>query len=44
MAEMLLKAVRPQFCALSNAKLRAAGIDMPTWQEALDRYLVDRVN
>ena len=42
MSEMALKAIRPQFCALSNAKLRAAGIDMPTWQEALDRYLADR--
>jgi dTDP-4-dehydrorhamnose reductase len=34
-----LKAPRPRYCALSNAKLAAAGIPMPTWQEALGRYL-----
>ena len=32
-------APRPQYCALSNAKLRAAGIAMPTWQDALARYV-----
>ena len=25
--------------ALSNEKLRSIGIDMPTWQDALRRYL-----
>jgi dTDP-4-dehydrorhamnose reductase len=30
---------RPQFAALSNARLTAAGIRMPTWQDALARYL-----
>jgi dTDP-4-dehydrorhamnose reductase len=39
MSDMALKAARPQFCALSNAKLRAVGIDMPSWQDALGRYL-----
>jgi dTDP-4-dehydrorhamnose reductase len=39
MSEMTLKAVRPQYCALSNAKLRSLGIDMPSWQHALARYL-----
>lgn len=34
-----LKAPRPRYCALSNAKLAAAGIEMPSWQEALRRYL-----
>jgi dTDP-4-dehydrorhamnose reductase len=34
-----LSAPRPKFCAMSNAKLAAAGIDMPTWQDALRRYL-----
>jgi dTDP-4-dehydrorhamnose reductase len=34
-----LKARRPRYCALSNAKLAAAGIVMPTWQDALARYL-----
>jgi len=39
LSEMALKAARPQYCALSNDKLRAAGVDMPTWQDALGRYL-----
>ena len=34
-----LKAPRPRYCALSNARLAAAGVDMPTWQDALARYL-----
>ena len=42
MGEMNLKAVRPQFCALSNAKLRATGIEMSSWQDALGRYLDQR--
>jgi dTDP-4-dehydrorhamnose reductase len=39
LADMKLRAQRPQYCALSNEKLRATGIDMPTWQDALARYL-----
>jgi dTDP-4-dehydrorhamnose reductase len=38
-AEVTLKARRPQYCALSNDKLRQAGIVMPTWQDALARYV-----
>lgn len=34
-----LKASRPRYCALSNAKLATAGIVMPEWQDALGRYL-----
>lgn len=34
-----LVARRPRYCALSNDKLASAGITMPTWQEALRRYL-----
>jgi dTDP-4-dehydrorhamnose reductase len=34
-----LKARRPRYCALSNAKLAGIGIVMPTWQDALARYL-----
>jgi dTDP-4-dehydrorhamnose reductase len=34
-----LRAPRPRYCALSPAKLAAAGIVMPTWQDALGRYL-----
>jgi dTDP-4-dehydrorhamnose reductase len=30
---------RPQHCALSNGKLTAAGVAMPSWQDALSRYL-----
>jgi dTDP-4-dehydrorhamnose reductase len=35
-----LRAERPKYCALSNEKLVATGIAMPTWQEALKEYLV----
>jgi dTDP-4-dehydrorhamnose reductase len=42
MAEVVLPAQRPQYCALSNAKLAAAGIPMPAWQDALRRYLAGR--
>ncbi len=39
-ATVSLPAARPQFCALSNAKLSAAlGYTLPTWQDALGRYL-----
>ncbi|MDO8835288.1 MAG: NAD(P)-dependent oxidoreductase [Vicinamibacterales bacterium] len=41
-ADVALPAQRPQYCALSNAKLAAAGITMPTWQDALRRYLAGR--
>ncbi|MGH9309327.1 MAG: dTDP-4-dehydrorhamnose reductase [Vicinamibacterales bacterium] len=34
-----LRAPRPTYCALSNQKLKAAGITMPDWQDALQRYL-----
>jgi len=39
MADVTLRARRPQFCALSNDKLRSAGVEMPSWQDALERYL-----
>ncbi|MQA30408.1 MAG: dTDP-4-dehydrorhamnose reductase [Luteitalea sp.] len=38
-ADVALPAPRPQYCALSNDKLRALGINMPTWQESLQRHL-----
>jgi dTDP-4-dehydrorhamnose reductase len=38
-ADVPLKARRPQYAALSNEKLRAAGISMPSWQDAIGRYL-----
>jgi len=42
LADMNLRAARPVYCALSNAKLRALGIEMPSWQDALARYLTAR--
>ena len=41
-AERAFKARRPQFCALSNAKLARTGIRMPSWKDALQRYGVAR--
>ncbi len=38
-ADVTLKARRPRFAALSNAKLVAQGIPMPTWQDALRTHL-----
>ena len=38
-ADVPLRAARPQYCALSNGKLASIGIVMPTWQDALHRYL-----
>ena len=34
-----LRAPRPKYCALSNARLAAAGIPMPTWRDAMRRHL-----
>jgi dTDP-4-dehydrorhamnose reductase len=38
-ADVPLKARRPQYAALSNEKLRSAGIPMPSWQDAVSRYM-----
>jgi dTDP-4-dehydrorhamnose reductase len=38
-ADVKLRAKRPQFAALSNTKLTAAGVPMPAWQDAISRYL-----
>jgi dTDP-4-dehydrorhamnose reductase len=38
-ADVPMRARRPQFAALSNARLAGAGIAMPAWQDALRRYL-----
>jgi dTDP-4-dehydrorhamnose reductase len=40
--DVQLRATRPRYCALSNDKLRAAGITMPTWQDALAREIAAR--
>ena len=39
MASATLVAPRPKFAALSNDKLTAQGIAMPTWQDALRRHI-----
>jgi dTDP-4-dehydrorhamnose reductase len=39
MADVPMKARRPQYPALSNEKLARAGIPMPAWQDALRRHL-----
>jgi len=41
-AEMPMKAPRPQYAALSSEKLARAGFSMPDWRDALRRYLVSR--
>jgi dTDP-4-dehydrorhamnose reductase len=38
-ADLKFRAARPLYCALSNQKLASIGIAMPTWQDALARYL-----
>lgn len=38
-ADVQMRAARPQYAALSPEKLRMAGVAMPTWQDALGRYL-----
>jgi dTDP-4-dehydrorhamnose reductase len=39
LGDVKLPAPRPRYCALANDKLRAVGVDMPTWQDALGRYI-----
>jgi dTDP-4-dehydrorhamnose reductase len=42
MADAALRADRPRYCALSNARLAAAGVVMPSWQDAIGRYVESR--
>lgn len=35
-------AERPRFCALSNRKITAAGVEMPSWKTALAQHLARR--
>jgi dTDP-4-dehydrorhamnose reductase len=37
--DVTLPAARPVFAALNNAKLARAGFVMPSWQDAIARYL-----
>jgi dTDP-4-dehydrorhamnose reductase len=39
MADVTLRAARPQYSALSVEKLQRVGIAMPTWQDAIQRFL-----
>ena len=40
--QVAFKAMRPRFCGLSGRKLAAAGFMMPTWNDALRRWLTER--
>jgi dTDP-4-dehydrorhamnose reductase len=42
MADAPMRAQRPRYCALSNGKLAAAGVVMPSWQDAIRRYVGSR--
>jgi dTDP-4-dehydrorhamnose reductase len=39
MGDVALKAPRPRFCALANKRLADAGFLMPSWEDALRRWL-----
>ncbi len=39
MMDVPMRPPRPQYCALSNAKLRSVGIEMPAWQDAVARFV-----
>lgn len=39
MADAKLRADRPLYCVLSNAKLASVGIAMPDWRNAIGRYV-----
>lgn len=41
-ADARFVAARPRFSAMSNRKLAAAGFEMPSWQDALRRWLTVR--
>jgi dTDP-4-dehydrorhamnose reductase len=40
-SEVTMRAARPTYCALSNSKLEAAGYAMPSWADAVSRWLTD---
>jgi dTDP-4-dehydrorhamnose reductase len=40
--DVTLRAPRPKYCALDNARLAELGIEMPPWQDALARHLSRR--
>ena len=42
MDQVQMKASRPRFCALATDKIAAAGFPMPSWQDAVARWLSAR--
>jgi dTDP-4-dehydrorhamnose reductase len=40
MTDANLRASRPLYCVLSNAKLASIGVTMPDWRDAIARYVV----
>lgn len=42
MDQVTLKAARPRYCALDTTKLADAGFEMPSWRDALQRWLATR--
>ncbi len=40
--QLTMKAKRPRFSALKSIKLTKYGIEMPTWQQALREYLIEK--
>jgi dTDP-4-dehydrorhamnose reductase len=40
--QIRLTAARPRFCALANDKLAVAGYRMPSWQDAVTRWIASR--
>jgi dTDP-4-dehydrorhamnose reductase len=40
--QLTMKAKRPRFSALKSIKLPQYGIEIPTWQEALREYLIEK--
>jgi dTDP-4-dehydrorhamnose reductase len=40
--QVTLRAERPVFCALDNAKLTEAGFEMPSWSDAVTQWLAAR--
>ena len=40
----VVQAKRPENSQLSKAKLNSVGIEIPTWEDALDRYLKIELN
>ena len=43
MNDKRMKARRPKFCVLSNAKLAKVGIEIPNWKDAVKRYVKQRL-